>query len=269
MLAHLGQPLVDVRSPDEYSRRAAAHARLPAGGRAARWPHPRRASVPWARAAAEDGTFKPRAELEAIYDSEQGLSPDDDVIAYCRIGERSSHTWFVLTHLLGYDRVRNYDGCWTEWGNTVRVPIDREGSPSVAMTPCPRRWPSSSTTSPTSRPRSAAAAARAVARSCPRCRSATPSTRSRWSRCTSASHRCSSRSSSRTRDGRHLFFSAPREAPTTRGFAGIMHTGLDGEPAADVLAVPDDFYRPLGLAEAVSPLRLRGCGACSPGSSAR
>jgi thiosulfate/3-mercaptopyruvate sulfurtransferase len=89
-------------------------------------------SVPWARAAAEDATFRPRAELEAIYQGEKGLDPADDVIAYCRIGERSSHTWFVLTHLLGFEQVRNYDGSWTEWGNSVRVPIeigpDREGA---------------------------------------------------------------------------------------------------------------------------------------------
>ena len=81
-------------------------------------------SVPWARAANEDGTFKSRSDLEAIYLSEQGLTPSDDVVAYCRIGERSSHTWFVLTHLLGFDKVRNYDGSWTEWGNAVRVPIE-------------------------------------------------------------------------------------------------------------------------------------------------
>ena len=81
--------------------------------------------MPWARAAAEDGTFKARDDLEAIYLAEQGLRLDDDVVAYCRIGERSSHTWFVLTHLLGFDSVRNYDGSWTEWGNSVRVPIER------------------------------------------------------------------------------------------------------------------------------------------------
>ena len=81
-------------------------------------------SVPWARAAAEDGTFKSRPDLEAIYLTVQGLAPSDDVVAYCRIGERSSHTWFVLTHLLGFDNVRNYDGSWTEWGNAVRVPIE-------------------------------------------------------------------------------------------------------------------------------------------------
>jgi thiosulfate/3-mercaptopyruvate sulfurtransferase len=123
VLAHLGKPLVDVRSPGEYSGELLHMADYPQEG-AVRGGHiPGAASVPWARAAAEDATFKPRADLEAIYLTEQGLSSDDDVIAYCRIGERSSHTWFVLTHLLGFDHVRNYDGSWTEWGNTVRVPI--------------------------------------------------------------------------------------------------------------------------------------------------
>jgi thiosulfate/3-mercaptopyruvate sulfurtransferase len=84
---------------------------------------PSAASVPWARAAAPDATFKQRAELEAIYKDEAGLADGDVVIAYCRIGERSSHTWFVLTHLLGFENVRNYDGSWTEWGSAVRVPI--------------------------------------------------------------------------------------------------------------------------------------------------
>ena len=89
-------------------------------------------SVPWSRAAAADGTFKPRAELEQIYFGDAGLHADDDVIAYCRIGERSSHTWFVLTHLLGLPNVRNYDGSWTEWGNTVRVPIAQGEEPGAA-----------------------------------------------------------------------------------------------------------------------------------------
>ncbi|TCK20486.1 sulfurtransferase [Pseudonocardia endophytica] len=123
VLAHLGKPLVDVRSPQEYTGEKLHMPDYPQEG-AVRGGHiPGAASVPWARAAAEDGTFKPRAELSAIYEQEQGLSPSDDVVAYCRIGERSSHTWFVLTHLLGFDTVRNYDGSWTEWGNAVRVPI--------------------------------------------------------------------------------------------------------------------------------------------------
>ena len=79
--------------------------------------------MPWARAAAADATFKTREELDALYRGEAGLVDGDYVIAYCRIGERSSHTWFVLTHLLGFPGVRNYDGSWTEWGNAVRVPI--------------------------------------------------------------------------------------------------------------------------------------------------
>ena len=82
-------------------------------------------NVPWARAVNEDGTFKSTEELKAIYEDELGLKPTDDIVAYCRIGERSSLTWFVLTYLLGYSHVRNYDGSWTEWGNLVRVPIAR------------------------------------------------------------------------------------------------------------------------------------------------
>ncbi len=123
VVAHLGRPMVDVRSPQEYTGEKLHMPDYPQEG-AVRGGHiPGAASVPWARAAAEDGTFKSRADLEAIYQTEQGLSPSDDVVAYCRIGERSSHTWFVLTYLLGFDTVRNYDGSWTEWGNTVRVPI--------------------------------------------------------------------------------------------------------------------------------------------------
>jgi thiosulfate/3-mercaptopyruvate sulfurtransferase len=125
VLAHLGQPLVDVRSPGEFSGELLHMPDYPQEG-AVRGGHiPGAKSVPWARAANEDGTFKSRRELEAIYVGEQGLDADDDVVAYCRIGERSSHTWFVLTHLLGFDSVRNYDGSWTEWGNAVRVPIER------------------------------------------------------------------------------------------------------------------------------------------------
>jgi thiosulfate/3-mercaptopyruvate sulfurtransferase len=123
-----GKPLVDVRSPDEYSGIKTHMPDYPQEG-TLRGGHIRGAkSVPWARAANADGSFKTADELRAIYEQEQGLKPNDDVVVYCRIGERSSHTWFVLTRLLGYDRVRNYDGSWTEWGNAVRAPIEK-GAP--------------------------------------------------------------------------------------------------------------------------------------------
>ena len=119
-----GQPLVDVRSPQEFSGELLHMPGSPQEG-ALRGGHIRGAkSVPWSRAVAEDGSFKPASQLRAIYEEEQGLSADDNVIAYCRIGERSSHSWFVLTYLLGYPNVRNYDGSWTEWGNLVGVPIE-------------------------------------------------------------------------------------------------------------------------------------------------
>ena len=116
-------PMIDVRSPAEYTGERTHMPDYPEEG-ALRGGHiPTAASVPWARAAAEDGCFKGRDELAAIYHDEAGLTPAGDVIAYCRIGERSSHTWFVLTHLLGHTSVKNYDGSWTEWGNAVRAPI--------------------------------------------------------------------------------------------------------------------------------------------------
>jgi len=119
-------PLVDVRSPQEYTGERLHMPDYPNEG-ALRGGHiPGASNVPWARAVnPDDGTFKPAGDLRAIYEQEIGLSPQDATIAYCRIGERSSHTWFVLKYLLGFENVRNYDGSWTEWGNLVRAPIER------------------------------------------------------------------------------------------------------------------------------------------------
>ncbi len=116
--------LVDVRSPREYSGELLAPENLPQEG-AQRGGHiPGAQNIPWASAVAEDGTFKSAAELSMLY-GEKGITPDQATIAYCRIGERSAHTWFVLTHLLGYPNVRNYDGSWTEWGSLIGAPIER------------------------------------------------------------------------------------------------------------------------------------------------
>jgi thiosulfate/3-mercaptopyruvate sulfurtransferase len=123
VLAHLGHPLIDVRSPEEYNGTRTTAPAYPEEGALRAGHIPSAQNVPWARAVAEDGGFKPRAELEQIYRDEVGLTGAEPVVAYCRIGERSSHTWFVLRHLLGFPDVRNYDGSWTEWGSAVRVPI--------------------------------------------------------------------------------------------------------------------------------------------------
>lgn len=132
VLAHLGKPMIDVRSPEEYSGERTHMPAYPEEG-ALRGGHiPGAASVPWARAVAEDGSYKTRAELEELYLAGAGLTPGADVIAYCRIGERSSHTWFALTYLLGFENVRNYDGSWTEWGCLVGVPIVKGTEPGVA-----------------------------------------------------------------------------------------------------------------------------------------
>jgi thiosulfate/3-mercaptopyruvate sulfurtransferase len=119
-----GTALVDVRSPQEFSGERTHMPEYPQEGTLRGGHIPSAVSIPWAKAANDDGTFKSTAELKALYES-QGVTPDKDVIAYCRIGERSSHTWFVLTYLLGYPKVRNYDGSWTEWGNSVGVPIEK------------------------------------------------------------------------------------------------------------------------------------------------
>jgi thiosulfate/3-mercaptopyruvate sulfurtransferase len=114
--------LVDVRSPEEFRGELAAPAHLPQEAAQRKGHIPGAANVPWASAVAEDGTFKPIAELAQLY-ADKGIRPEREVIAYCRIGERSSHTWFVLHELLGYPKVRNYDGSWTEYGSLVGVPI--------------------------------------------------------------------------------------------------------------------------------------------------
>ncbi len=128
VLAHVrsGGRLVDVRSPPEFTGERLHMEDYPNEG-ALRGGHiPGAVNVPWARAiVAEDGTFKNATELRAIYEGEKGLDPGSKIVAYCRIGERSSHTWFVLSYLLGYPQVRNYDGSWTEWGNLVGVPIEK------------------------------------------------------------------------------------------------------------------------------------------------
>ncbi|MEM6338252.1 MAG: rhodanese-like domain-containing protein, partial [Bacteroidota bacterium] len=118
-------PLVDVRSPQEFKGELSHMPGYPQEGAMRAGHIPGAVNVPWSKAANEDGTFKSEADLRVIYEDEQGLSASDDVVAYCRIGERSSHTWFVLTYLLGFENVKNYDGSWTEWGNLVGVPIEQ------------------------------------------------------------------------------------------------------------------------------------------------
>jgi thiosulfate/3-mercaptopyruvate sulfurtransferase len=123
-LHEAGRALVDVRSPDEFSGKLLAPANLPQEGSQRGGHIPGAANIPWSKAVLEDGTFKPSADLKALYEG-QGITADKEIIAYCRIGERSSHTWFVLTYLLGYPNVRNYDGSWTEWGSLIGAPIER------------------------------------------------------------------------------------------------------------------------------------------------
>ena len=123
-LGKQGVALVDVRSPGEYSGELLAPANLPQEG-AQRGGHiPGAANIPWGQAVREDGTFKSADELRALYGG-KGVTADKEVVAYCRIGERSSHTWYVLHYLLGYPKVRNYDGSWTEWGSLIGAPIEK------------------------------------------------------------------------------------------------------------------------------------------------
>jgi thiosulfate/3-mercaptopyruvate sulfurtransferase len=123
------RPMIDVRSPQEYTGERTHMPDYPQEGTLRGGHIPGARNVPWARACNADGTFKTRDELAAIYEGECGLTREAPIVTYCRIGERSSHTWFVLTYLLGFPDVRNYDGSWTEWGNAVRTPITRGSEP--------------------------------------------------------------------------------------------------------------------------------------------
>ena len=132
VLSHLGKPLIDVRSPEEYSGERTHMPAYPEEG-ALRGGHiPTAKSIPWATAAQEDGRFKSHSDLVEIYLKKQGFEAGEDIITYCRIGERSSHTWFVMKYLLGFTNVKNYDGSWTEWGSAVRVPIATGSEPGEA-----------------------------------------------------------------------------------------------------------------------------------------
>ena len=260
VLAHLGKPLVDVRSPDEYSGKLLHMPNYPQEG-ALRGGHiPGAKSVPWARAANEDGTFKSRAELEALYGGEVGLTPSDDVVVYCRIGERSSHTWFALTHLLGYEHVRNYDGSWTEWGNACGCRSSARRSPLRDDRACfRRRSPRSSScfASPATRPAGApprvldagASAARSGSLEHPERLEPVPECQSPLFVTTEVDE-----------DGAR----PPLRRRAARGSDDPRLRRHHASPASmacradDVLAVPDDVTARLGLAEVVSPLRLRG-----------
>lgn len=263
VLAILGaQPLIDVRSPEEYTGKRTHMPDYPEEGALRAGHIPTAVHIPWGKAADESGRFRSREELERLYDF---INPDDQTVVYCRIGERSSHTWFVLTHLLGKADVRNYDGSWTEWGNAVRVPIVAGEEPwsgtrrmtAPASLPAPLAEVVSDFAEVQGQdklrlllefanelPALPSHLAESAMEPVPECQSP-------------LFLHVDASDPNRVR----LHFSAPAEAPTTRGFASILAAGLDEQPAADILAVPEDFYTELGLAALISPLRLRGMSA--------
>ncbi len=133
---HFGKPILDIRSPEEYSGERTSAPAYPEEGALRAGHIPSAVNVPWGRAVNEEtGAYKTRAELEALYQGEVGLDPKEPTIAYCRIGERSSHSWFALKYLLGFEDVRNYDGSWTEWGSLVGAPIVKSSEPGEAPAP--------------------------------------------------------------------------------------------------------------------------------------
>src|SRR5262249_23415914 len=259
-LAPRGTPLIDVRSPGESTGEVLHMPDYPQEG-ALRGGHiPGAKSVPWSRAAAEDATFRPRAELEAIYQDEAGLRPDDDVVVYCRIGERSRPNWFLLPPLLGDPPVRESDRSRTRGGEQCPGPHHRRGEPVTATALHPRL-------------QEIAGEFNAVPESerlqlLLEFAQGLPPLPDRYA----TQHdllepvpECQSPLFLAVEidpdAAVHLFFDAPQEAPTTRGFAGILHAGLDGLSADEVLATPDEFTSQLGLQHLVSPLRLRGMAA--------
>jgi thiosulfate/3-mercaptopyruvate sulfurtransferase len=129
VFSHFGKPMIDVRSPEEYAGERLTAPGYPDEGASRAGHIPTAASVPWSKACNEDQSFKDRAGLEEVYLKGASLAGHSDVIAYCRIGERSSHTWFVLKYLLGIEKVRNYDGSWSEWGSLVKAPISLGAEP--------------------------------------------------------------------------------------------------------------------------------------------